>query len=343
MHLLKHLLFTGLSLLATTAHAATDTPAAAWSAREANTAIASTLRARLFDPALIETPAYRSIIAKVDALAESAPSREAFVEGFNAAWRDGPFSHVRLVVARGSAEQTADYLDGMTVGGKGARLAWDRDVAILTVDTMMGRDTIEQIKAAYADVAVKSARALIIDLRANEGGAFAVVPLVAHALAEPLDAGQFLGARWFAKDAPRPGIEAAQALPAWEGWSLKAFWRDVEEQGQLRIRFTPMAPAYAGPIYVLTSKRTASAAEIAADALQARGRATLVGETTAGQMLSQKMYDIPGGLQLSLPIADYQSHHGGRIEGKGVQPDIQVAASEAMARAIQLVHELPGV
>jgi C-terminal processing protease CtpA/Prc len=275
-------------------------------------------------------------MAKVDALAKTAPTREAFLEGFNAAWREGPFSHVRLSLARSSAEQLADYLDGMTIGVKGARLEWQDDVAILTVDTMMGRDTIELIEAAYTEISHKRARALVIDLRRNEGGAFAVRPLVAHALSKPLDAGLFLSARWFAKGEPRPGLEAARALPAWDGWSLKSFWRDAQEQGMLRIRFTPMAPAYSGPLYVLTSKRTASAAELAADALQANGRATLVGEPTSGKMLSQKMYDVPGGLQLSLPIADYQSHHGGRIEGNGVRPDVQVAASEALARALAL-------
>lgn len=56
----------------------------------------------------------------------------------------------------------------------------------------------------------------------------------------------------------------------------------------------------------------------------------------AGRMSSQKMYDVPGGLQLSLPIADYQSHHGGRIEGKGVRPDVEAEASQALSRALEL-------
>lgn len=336
MSLLKRLAIASLSLLAIAAQAATDPPPAAWSAREAQSAIASTLRAHLFDPAQVDTLAYRTTMAKVDALTKTAPTREAFLEGFNAAWREGPFSHVSLSVARSSAEQLADYLDGMTIGVKGARLEWQDNVAILTVDTMMGRDTIELIEAAYAEISRKRARALVIDLRRNEGGSFAVRPLVAHALSQPLDAGLFLSARWFAKGEPRPALEAARALPAWDGWSLKTFWRDAQEQGLLRIRFAPMAPTYAGPIYVLISKRTASAAELAADALQANGRATLVGEPTSGKMLSQKIYDVPGGLQVSLPIADYQSHHGGRIEGTGVRPDVEVEASQALTRALEL-------
>lgn len=96
-----------------------------------------------------------------------------------------------------------------------------------------------------------------------------------------------------------------------------------------------VAPTFDGPVYVLISKKTASAAEMAADALLASRRATLIGETTAGRMLSQKMYDMPRGLLLSLPIADYYSFHSGRIEGAGVKPQVQVEPAKALEFALQ--------
>ena len=331
---------TCMAMAAASEQNASGTPVSpAFSATESTAGIASAMRQHLFDPAQTHSPAYLRTMARVERLASENPSRKAFADGFNEAWRDGPFSHVRLGVAQGTEAQIADHFDHMRVGGRGASLAWQGDIAILTVNTMMGLDTIEQIDAAYVDIAGRGAKAVIVDLRANEGGAFAVRPLVAHALVEPLDAGVFLGARWFARGKPAPTKAAVAAMPAWQGWSLKAFWNDVEQQGVLRIRFEPVAPTYAGPMFVLTSHRTASAAEMAADALQASGRAVLVGETTAGQMLSQKMYDIPGGLQLSLPIADYRSHHRGRIEGKGVQPDLAVPADQAMAKALALATQ----
>ena len=52
-------------------------------------------------------------------------------------------------------------------------------------------------------------------------------------------------------------------------------------------------------------------------------------------MLSQKIYDIPGGFHLSLPIADYHSVVNGRIEGVGVKPDIETAAADALDVAFQ--------
>ena len=43
------------------------------------------------------------------------------------------------------------------------------------------------------------------------------------------------------------------------------------------------------------------AAEIAADALKATGRARIVGEKTPGAVLSSKLFDIPGGFERNLP------------------------------------------
>lgn len=92
---------------------------------------------------------------------------------------------------------------------------------------------------------------------------------------------------------------------------------------------------FKGPVYVLTSERTASASEIATEALQYSGRAVIIGEKTAGEMLSQKVYDILGEFHLFLPVADYFSVKGDRVEGIGIEPDIAVGAKDALNIALQ--------
>jgi carboxyl-terminal processing protease len=316
--------------------------AAATDFRTVSQAISRTLREHLFDPAALNGEAFKAIEQRVEHLAATAGSRRAFIDGFNQAWAQGPFSHVRLAAARQTAEQTAQYLDTLRVGAQGAQgaaLSWQADVAVLTVTTMMGLDTIEQIEAAYQALNARPARALIIDLRHNEGGAFAVRPLVSHVIDTPFDAGVFTSQAWAREHgATAPTRSDIQRLSPWQGWSIRTFWRDVQAQGVTRIVFEPTSPRYAGPVYVLTSRRTASAAELATDALLASGRAVVVGERTAGQMLSQKMYDLPQGLQLYLPIADYHAAHSGRIEGAGVQPTVAVSADRAMDEALRLIE-----
>ena len=298
-------------------------------------AIDKTMRAYHYNPAELEAGDYQRVSSAVMALARVAQSDEQFLHGFREIWQDGPFSHVVLNKARQSADDLADYLDTLRIGGGGAMLSWRGDVAILTVNTMMGLDTIEEIDAAYEAIASKQASALIIDLRENGGGAFAILPLVSHLLSEPVDVGSFVSQPWNAVHKRNPGKMDVESVMPWEGWSIKAFWADVQNDAITRIRFSPAEPVYGGPVIVLTSGRTASAAELATDALKSVNRAIIIGEKTAGEMLSQKMYDLPGGFQLSLPIADYYSIVNGRIEGVGIRPDLAVDAAEALDVALK--------
>ena len=307
---------------------------------DAAAAISETMQNYHYDPSALEDESYRAIEARVAALAEQPQSREDFVAGFNEIWRDGPFSHVDLGVAQSSAEDLSEYLDTLRVGGEGATLRWDGDIAILTVTTMMGLDTIEQIDAAFDEIAQRSATALIIDLRENGGGAFAIRPLIRHLIDEPLDAGMFTSQRWSSVHDDPPTRDDVLAVAPWQGWSIRAFWHDAQNDALVRVQLEPMAPIFEGPVYVLTSQRTASAAELATDAMKASGRALQIGERTAGQMLSQKIYDITQGLHLSLPIADYFSLANGRIEGVGLSPDIEIEADAALELALERAREV---
>lgn len=298
-------------------------------------AINATMRANHYAPAELDSSAYAVMEEDLLTLAEHAGSDEEFLLGFKNLWADGPFSHVTLNRSKYTAEETAAYLDTLRVGD-GASLSWQGDTAILTVKTMMGIDTIEQIDAAYAEIAAHGASRLVIDLRGNGGGAFAMVPLVEHVLSEPLEAGAFVAQRWNANHDSGPTFSDMEQVAPWTGWSIRSFWSDVTGAPLTRIRLEPRPDAFQGPVFVLIDHKTASAAEMAADAFKASGRAALIGETTAGQMLSQKMFDIPGGYQLSLPIADYYSVATGRIEGHGVTPDISIEPGLALEKALEL-------
>ena len=140
-------------------------------------AINKTMRAYHYDPAELDTPKYRRIEAALAALAETASSDEALISEFREIWKEGPFSHVTLGVAQQSADDVADYLATRRIGGGGAQLTWRGDIAVLTVNTMMGLDTLEEIDAAYAEIVQREALGLVIDLRENGGGAFAVRPV----------------------------------------------------------------------------------------------------------------------------------------------------------------------
>lgn len=295
------------------------------------------MRRELYDPGLLNGTAYAALRTELKTLLSPGVQRRSFVQAFNTAWRNGPSSHVNLQFATVSAAQLAEHIDRMKAGPEAVQLQWQGDVAVLTVRTFMGSDTEAAITAAYTEITAKPARALIIDLRRNKGGALAVAPLVGHLLAQSHDSGVFISQ--LGQAAGVPERSAVAKLPPWRGSTLREFWNDVQAAPHTRLRFEPRAPGYAGPVYVLTSARTASAAELAADALLGAGRAQVFGERTAGQMLSQKPFDLPGQLMLFVPVADYFAWHSGRIEGRGVTPTRTVPAGQALDAALrELAH-----
>lgn len=292
-----------------------------------------------YNPEELKSKAYLDVEKKARLLAKESKSKEGFVKGYNALWAKGPFSHVRLAGMQTSAQDMAKFIDTLRVGEYGSVLEWMNNTAILTLTTMTGLDTKERVFDAYKKIAEKVPENLIIDLRNNEGGTFAGVPLIAHLISDSLDIGMFVSQKWWRNNTDAPILDDSKKTEPWQGWSIESFWHDVQENPLTRVQIQPMTPRFEGHVYVLISDKTFSAAEFTSDALAHVENITIIGETTAGEMLSQKMYDLPMGLQLSLPIADYYSVRIGRIEGKGVEPDIKIDARVAKELAIALIEE----
>ncbi|MFT3784317.1 MAG: S41 family peptidase [Nibricoccus sp.] len=78
---------------------------------------------------------------------------------------------------------------------------------------------------------------------------------------------------------------------------------------------------YRGRVVVLTSPGTASAAEIFSHVLQFHHRAIVVGERSAGAVISSRRYDLPDGGLIQIPVRDYVGLDGQRLEHRGVMPD----------------------
>ena len=294
---------------------------------------------KVFQPKELDAPSYKVFRQRLGAIAAVANDDLDLLLGADFAWTNEPFSHFQLRRFSAPSEVIIAHFDQMRLGYEAARVSFDGPLAILRVDTMMGNDTIEQIEAAYAAIDSAASKALIIDLRGNGGGAFAVKPLVEHVIDAPLFPGYFVAQKWNAVHERLPTTAELEATEPWSGWSISAFWRSVQDEGLMRLRFMPAEPNFDGPVYVLVDGNSASATELATDAFRASGAATLVGEKTPGQMLSQSFFDIDAGYVVTLPVADYFSVRYGRIEGVGVDVDVQVKSDEALERAKELAHE----
>jgi hypothetical protein len=164
--------------------------------------------------------------------------------------------------------------------------------------------------AAYAQAMgkLKDTSALIIDLRQNSGGdGDSVADLV----------GYFLDKKTLLQD-------------------------DVERGGKMRPHYsaeTVEGPRYGEkrPVYVLTSRRTFSAAEECAYDLQTQKRATVVGEPSGGGANHNRYFRLAQDFALSVPnMTTRNAVTGKNWEGTGVPPDVRVPAAEALEEALRL-------
>lgn len=90
---------------------------------------------------------------------------------------------------------------------------------------------------------------------------------------------------------------------------------------------------FAGPMAVLVSGASRSAAELVPGALQVAGRATIVGRQTSGNVLISMQSRLPDGGRFNMSVQDVRLADGRRLEHVGVAPDIQAFTTLADRRA----------
>ena len=164
----------------------------------------------------------------------------------------------------------------------------DGDIGYLRFDAF-GDGMLAPLLTAIDEL--QEAPGLIIDLRGNEGGVF---------------------------DVRKPLIDRLVDEPALI-WTYR--WRNSQED----VHATPAEVTYDGPLVVLVDVLSASSAEEFAGALQAMGRAYVIGERTAGRVLVADLVEVPNGALMIYPVGQSMTSDGTVLEGHGVIPDLPVA------------------
>lgn len=154
--------------------------------------------------------------------------------------------------------------------------------------------------------------ALIVDLRANGGGS---PEMVAHLTSYLFSKRVHLNDLW-----ERVGNKTTE------------YWTKPELPGR-KVRDEV-------PVFVLTSSRTFSGAEEFSYNLKNLKRATIVGETTGGGAHPVSGHKIDDHFTIGVPFARaINPYSKTNWEGTGVEPDVKVAASDAMTTALRLISE----
>lgn len=81
------------------------------------------------------------------------------------------------------------------------------------------------------------------------------------------------------------------------------------------------------PLVILVGPSTASYAEVFAGALQAKGRAKIIGQVSAGNIETLRAHSFEDGSLIWLAEETFKLPNGGSWEGMGLQPDILIGAN----------------
>lgn len=149
--------------------------------------------------------------------------------------------------------------------------------------------TVDQYTEAIAVLKEKGMEALILDLRSNPGGDLSAVVDIARKI---LPAGLVV----YTEDKKGERTEYT-----------------CDGKNELQM-----------PLVVLVNEYSASASEILAGAIQDYNKGTLIGTTTYGKGIVQRIHRLDDGTALKLTVSAYFTPSGRNIHGIGIEPDIEL-------------------
>lgn len=149
--------------------------------------------------------------------------------------------------------------------------------------------TYRQFMDALTDLKDQGMKSLVLDLRSNPGGNVSTVCQIADEL-----------------------------LP--EG--LIVYTEDNKKKRE--DMKSDAEQAYKGPMVVLVDGNSASAAEILTGAIKDYGLGTIVGTTTFGKGIVQRIIPLGDGTAVKITVEDYYTPKGNNIHKIGIEPDVVV-------------------
>lgn len=201
-----------------------------------------------------------------------------------------------------------------------------------SIDTESRIGTIKvEVFLATADVdhameqlLAESPHGIVIDLRGCQGIELSALRMAAWLVPSTVDGGTFHGLA---------GPDGARELHAGGAAEFDGAGATLDQAGAIHISVEPVEHPFAGPVAILTNRRTAGTAEALVSILKSTGRAKTVGEPTAGRVILSRPVDVGQGWILRMPAAGWLPPGGASPVTKGIEPDIRAGSEAAPTRA----------
>jgi C-terminal processing protease CtpA/Prc len=168
---------------------------------------------------------------------------------------------------------------------------------------------------------------LIIDLRGNTGGGIGALRVMSLLTPGRIPVGFALDRRRVRPnlDSEKQRFRRFHAIPA----SKRALWLLAMQFAPAMLAKTPIVleteglgrKDFHGKVILLVDRHTASAAEMIVAFARENNLARIVGENTAGRLLSATSVKVGQGFRLALPTGAYYTWRGSVFEGTPIEPD----------------------
>jgi C-terminal processing protease CtpA/Prc len=179
---------------------------------------------------------------------------------------------------------------------------------------------------------------LIIDLRGNTGGGIGALRVMSLLTPGRIPVGFALDRRRVTPnlDSEKERFRRFRAIPA----SKRALWLLALKFASAMLSKTPIVleteglgrKDFHGSVILLVNRHTASAAEMIVAFARENNLARIVGEKTAGKLLSATSVKVGQGFRLALPTGAYYTWKGSVLEGTPIEPDERVEFDWQAAR-----------
>ncbi len=296
--------------------------------------IIDTVQANIYSKEVLQTKEWLKFKKSFKKLCDKATDDLELLIGFSMMSSNLPFSHLFLMMQEDEIEEDSDELTNektVFFEEKG------NNTAYLRVENFSSSEG-ELSEILPKIVNNKAYQNLIIDLRNNGGGGIeAANEFGRHIINESLDIGYFV-----TNKLDYDGFDAAlfETLPEAKPQTTEEFITDLKSGRGAKLVFNKSeVPVFSGKIYILTNENTASTCEPIVYLLKEKKKATIIiGENTAGAMLSAALFEIEGKYKLYLPLADFYTYDGMRLDQTGVKPDIETSSDDALIKALEIIE-----
>lgn len=293
-----------------------------------------------------DSQAFSKYLSTLRAAAAKAKDDIEFVFALVLAWRDQKEFPMPAIFRR--VDREAERKLFARTQGEQQPLKFTRDDAtgIVTVEVTAFIDP-EQVDNLMKEALATRPKGIVLDLSNCTGFESAAFRMASWVRSEPTELGMLYPKEIAPSEIPGKvrsytisSLERAKELDA----ALdKAAQRTAASAGQpLALIAEPESKAFAGPIAVVVSSRTASTAEMLAHSLAVTG-APIVGETTAKRPTLAREIDlnVPGAEEwiARIPRFDYVGPNKDFIKLTGVRPTHNSSKEQALAFAKNLVQQ----